>query len=109
MNPRVKAVKPNPDYTLTLLFTDEQVRLFDVKPYLDRGIFTELKDMSLFNSVKPFLGSVQWQNGQDFCPDTLYLDSVPCPDLAEQWQEQDPVVDKAKWRFSNQAVPANIG
>jgi hypothetical protein len=29
----------------------------------------------LFNSVKPFLGSIQWQNGQDFCPDTFYLDS----------------------------------
>lgn len=109
VNPRVKAVKPNPDYTLTLLFANGEVRLFDVKPYLDIGIFIELKDKSLFNSVKPFLGSVQWQNGQDFCPDTLYLDSVPCPDLAEQWQEKDLVVDKARWRFSNQAVPANIG
>ncbi|MBI1929531.1 DUF2442 domain-containing protein [Candidatus Poribacteria bacterium] len=77
MNPRVKAVKPNPDYTLTLLFTNGEVKSFDVKPYLDIGIFTELKDMRLFNSVKPFLGSVQWQNGQDFCPDTLYLESVP--------------------------------
>jgi hypothetical protein len=109
MNPRVKAVKPNPDYTLTLLFANEQVRLFDVKPYLDIGIFTELKDISLFNSVKPFLGSVQWQNGQDFCPDTLYLDSVPRPDLAEQWQEKEQAVDKARWRFSNQAVPTSIG
>ena len=33
-------------------------------------------DVSLFNSVKPFLGSIQWKNGQDFCPDTLYEDSV---------------------------------
>jgi len=43
---------------------------------LDKGIFRELRDQTLFNSVKPFLGSVQWQNGQDFCPDTLYLDGV---------------------------------
>jgi len=78
MNPRVTAVKPNLDYTLTLLFTSGEVRSFDVKPYLDLGIFTELKDITLFNSVRPFLGSVQWRNGQDFCPDTLYLDSVPC-------------------------------
>ena len=98
LNPRVKAVKPNPDYTLTLLFDNDEVRVFDVKPYLDIGIFTELKDMSLFNSVKPFLGSVQWKNGQDFCPDTLYMDSVLCPDLA---------VEKARWRFSKQAVSAN--
>ncbi len=107
VNPRVKAVKPNPDYTLTLLFANGEVRLFDVKPYLDIGIFIELKDKSLFNSVKPFLGSIQWQNGQDFCPDTLYLDSVPCPNAVKQWQ--DKTMDKSGWRFSTQTVPANIG
>lgn len=82
MNPRVKDVKPNSDYTLTLTFTNGEVRVFDVKPYLDKGIFKELKDKSLFNSVKPFLGSVQWNNGQDFCPDTLYLESTPQPHSA---------------------------
>jgi hypothetical protein len=84
MNPRVKAVKPNPDYTITLVFTNDEVRRFDVKPYLHIGIFQELKDMSVFNSVRPFLGSVQWMNGQDFCPDTLYMDSVSEAGLAEQ-------------------------
>ncbi len=61
MHPRVKAVKPNVDYTLTLTFTNDEVKVFDVKPYLDKGIFKELRDLSLFNSVKPFLGSIQWQ------------------------------------------------
>ena len=75
MNPRIKSVKPNPDYSLTLIFTNDEVRIFDIKPYLHIGIFKELKDMSLFNSVKPFLGSIQWKNGQDLCPDTLYLES----------------------------------
>ena len=76
MNPRVKAVKPNPDYTLTLTFTNDEIKIFDVKPYLEKGIFRELKNLSIFNSVKPSLGSIQWQNGQDLCPDTLYLDSI---------------------------------
>lgn len=76
MNPRIKAVKPNLDYKLTLTFTTGEVRTFDVKPYLNIGIFKELNDLSIFNSVKPFLGSIQWKNGQDFCPDTLYLESV---------------------------------
>ncbi|MFH1561906.1 MAG: DUF2442 domain-containing protein [Nitrospirota bacterium] len=75
MNPRVKFVKPNPDYTLALTFTNDEVKILDVKPYLDKGIFKELKNISLFNSVKPFLGSIQWKNGQDLCPDTLYLES----------------------------------
>lgn len=76
MNPRVKNVTPNRDYTVTLTFTNDEVKVFDMKPYLDIGVFRELKDLSLFNSVKPFLGSIQWKNGQDLCPDTLYLEST---------------------------------
>jgi len=76
MNPRVKDVEPNPDYTLTIAFMNGEMKSFDVKPYLNIGIFRELQDKGLFNSVKPFLGSIQWKNGQDFCPDTLYLESI---------------------------------
>jgi hypothetical protein len=75
MNPRVKKVKPNPDFTIVMAFTNGEVKIFDMKPYLEIGIFRELKDLSLFNSVKPFLGSIQWKNGQDLCLDTLYLES----------------------------------
>jgi hypothetical protein len=76
MNPRVKKVSPNPDYTIDLTFDNGERKVFDVKPYLHRGIFRELKDLKVFNSVKPMLGSIQWQGGQDFCPDTLYLESI---------------------------------
>ena len=73
MNPRVKEVYLNHDYTIKIVFDNGEEKLFDVAPYLDKGIFRELKNKSLFNTVKPFLGSVQWKNGQDFCPDTLYI------------------------------------
>jgi len=75
MNPRVKNVVPNKDFTLSLTFINGEKKIFDVKPYLEIGIFRELKKPEIFNSVKPFLGSIQWINGQDFCPDTLYLES----------------------------------
>lgn len=77
MNPRVTAVEPNSDHTLTLHFTNDEVRVFDIKPYLGIGIFTELRDLSAFNSVRLLLGSVQWVGGQDLCPDMLYAESVP--------------------------------
>lgn len=79
MNPRVVAVSPRPDYSLELTFTNGEVRIFNVTPYLNIGIFRELRDLRYFNSVRPVLGSIQWRNGQDLCPDTLYLDSVPVP------------------------------
>ena len=75
MNPRVTNVKPEQNFTLLITFSNGEVKEFDVKPYLGLGIFRELNDISLFNSVRPFLGSIQWSNGVDLCPDTLYLES----------------------------------
>ena len=74
MNPRVKNVTPTQDFTLLITFNNGEEKSFDIKPYLEIGIFKELKDISMFNSVKPFLGSIQWANGVDLCPDTLYLE-----------------------------------
>ena len=76
MNPRVTAVEPQSDYKLKLTFTNGEVRLFDVTPYLATGIFRGLRDVDVFNSVRPVLGSVQWKNEADLCPDTLYERSV---------------------------------
>ena len=76
MNPRVVNVKPQNDYTLYLLFTNGEEGILDMKPYLEKGIFRELQDISVFNSVRPFIGTIQWANEADLCPDTVYLDSV---------------------------------
>jgi hypothetical protein len=75
MNPRVTNVRPEQNFNLLITFSNGEVKRFDVKPYLGTGLFKELQDKSLFNSVKPFLGSIQWANGIDLCPDTLYLES----------------------------------
>lgn len=77
MNPRIVKVVPTPDYTLVLTFSNDETRIFDMTAYLEIGIFRELKDYSLFKTVKVLLGSVHWCNGQDLCPDTLYSESIP--------------------------------
>jgi hypothetical protein len=77
MNPRVADVKPELDFKLKITFTNGDKRMFDVKPYLNTGRFTELKNSELFSSVVCILGSIQWQNGLDLCPDTLYEESEP--------------------------------
>ena len=75
MNPRVKEVEPTNDFNLLLTFESNEKKIFDVKPYLQIGVFMELNDVNLFKTVRVNFGSVSWKNGQDFCPDTLYLDS----------------------------------
>jgi hypothetical protein len=76
MNPRVKYVEPAQDYTIHLWFENGEQGIYDVKPLLDLGVFRSLRDPEVFNSVHPFLGTVQWNNEVDICPDTIYLDSV---------------------------------
>jgi len=78
MNPRIKDVQAEQDFKLLITFNNGEKKSFDVKPYLGIGDFKELQDVSMFNSVKPFLGSIQWANGLDLCPDTLYLEGEDC-------------------------------
>ena len=75
MNPRVTNVLPEKNFTLHLWFTNGEEGILDMKPYLDKGIFNELKNEKMFNTVKPFIGTIQWANEADLCPDTVYLDS----------------------------------
>jgi hypothetical protein len=72
MNPRVVKVLPEENFRLSIEFDTGEHREFDVTPYLDRGIFSELKDPEYFRKVAVGMGTIQWPNGQDFCPDTLY-------------------------------------
>jgi hypothetical protein len=73
---KVVVVKANDDFSLDLRFDDGSLRRFDVKPYLEYGVFQELKDKGYFKRVKVAFGTVQWPNEQDISPETLYLEST---------------------------------
>ena len=57
MNPRVLNVKAEKDYLIRVWFENGEIRIFDLKPYLETGTFSELKDLGIFSTVKPTLGS----------------------------------------------------
>jgi uncharacterized protein DUF2442 len=73
----IKEVKPIKDYSLILTFENGEIRQFDMKPYLEKGIFKELHDLSVFNSVKISFDTIEWNNQADFDPEVLYKDSLP--------------------------------
>jgi hypothetical protein len=60
-----------------MIFRNKETRLFDTSPFLDKGIFNELKDINYFKQVKVAFGAVEWPHEQDFSKDTLYLLSIP--------------------------------
>jgi hypothetical protein len=76
MNPRVKDVVVLDNYRLRLTFTNGEQRIFDVKPYLKYPAFKRLGNQGYFSLARTEHGTVSWPNDIDFCPDTLFLDSV---------------------------------
>lgn len=68
---KVKKVTANNDYTLYVELSDGRSGIFDVKPYLEKGIFTQLKDKDYFHQVKPFFCGIVWPNEQDLSADTI--------------------------------------
>ncbi|MEA3451946.1 MAG: DUF2442 domain-containing protein [Bacteroidota bacterium] len=72
----VKDVKPEKDYFLLLTFESGEKKRFDMKPYLDIGIFKELKDLEIFNSVYKSFDTVEWCNEADIDPEILYKEGV---------------------------------
>lgn len=72
----IKSVEPQNDYKLLLTFENSEKRIFDVSKYLHIGKFTELKDMSIFNSVRVSFDSIEWSNHLDLDPEILYEKSI---------------------------------
>lgn len=71
----IKDVKAMDNYKLILTFENNEKRLFDMIPYLELGIFKTLKDENLFKTVKVSFDTIEWSNGVDIDPETLYEDS----------------------------------
>jgi len=66
-----------PDYRLSVTFTNGERRVFDARPLLGVKAFKPLNTPSFFNLVHVDFGTIAWPNGIDYCPDTLYAQSVP--------------------------------
>ena len=73
----VLLVKPLPDYRLHVELADGRKGIFDVTPYLDRGVLQELRDIRYFNLVGIRHGAITWPHEQDIDPETLVADLQP--------------------------------
>jgi hypothetical protein len=47
-----------------------------MKPYLDLGLFQELRDLSLFKTVRTSFDTIEWENEADLDPELLYHKSI---------------------------------
>jgi len=70
----IKEIEAIEDYQLLVEFENQEKKIFDIKPYLNDEVFSELKDIEYFNQVKNGKYFIYWPNEQDLSGDTLYLD-----------------------------------
>jgi len=73
----VKTVKPLSGYRIYVEVEDGRKGIFDMKPYLDFGVFSELRNEHYFKQVGIQFGAVTWPNEQDIAPETLLADLQP--------------------------------
>jgi hypothetical protein len=86
---KIKKITPNDDYTLTIVFDNEEVRLYNMSNSLF-GVFEVLKDIDKFKEVfidelgniawdidRKVDSTIVWNNRIDICRDSAYMDSMP--------------------------------
>lgn len=61
----IREVEPTEDYNLILTFDNGEKRRFDMNPFLSKGDFKELRDISKFNTVRIDADTLVWENDAD--------------------------------------------
>ena len=67
------------DYLVAFTFADGSKREIDLEPFLEGGIFEELRPREVFAKFKVKFGTIVWPNGADIAPETLYYNLGPVP------------------------------
>lgn len=68
---KVTSVAPAENYRLRIVLSDNRKGVFDVTPYLDKGVFRELRELAYFRRVRAAFGGVVWPHEQDFSAETI--------------------------------------
>jgi hypothetical protein len=65
----VVSVRPNEDFSLTVVFEDGVQGVLDMSPYLDFGVFKKIKAFEQFKRVRIAFDTVEWECGADLDPE----------------------------------------
>ncbi len=72
MHPAVVNVVPRDNYQIYVEFDNDECGILNMEPYLDFGIFSKIKDQSLFSKVRVSFDTIEWGNGIDLDPQFVY-------------------------------------
>jgi hypothetical protein len=67
----VKNIHYCEDYKFKAVLSNGAEGIFDISPYLEKGIFVQLKNKEYCKQVKINFAGICWPHGQDFSADTI--------------------------------------
>jgi hypothetical protein len=73
----VVKVTPTEGFSLVVAFNDGQIKILDMKPFLDFGVFRQIKQPDNFNRVHVAFDTIEWDCGVDLDPEFVMEKSVP--------------------------------
>jgi len=85
----VVQVYPTNDFKVYVYFDDGAIRLYDISPYLNKGVFTKISELSSFKERCTVMnGTLAWDlSGQfdpskciDIDPETIYAQGLSTSD-----------------------------
>jgi Protein of unknown function (DUF2442) len=73
--PRPKQVTPKDNYELEISFSNGEVKLMDMTPYLVYPAFAALRAKPLFMQARVAHNTIIWNDEIDIAPESAYLES----------------------------------
>ena len=77
ITPDVLEVKALNNYYIYLKFETGEEKVYDMSKLMNKlASYKKLKIREYFEKVKPSGETVEWEEGEDVCPENLYNDSI---------------------------------
>lgn len=79
----IRYIKVLDSYNILVCFENNEEKICDLSPFLEKGDFRELKEQAMFNTIRSIKWGVEWANGLDLSVDTLEAIGRPVDQSAE--------------------------
>ena len=83
--PDIIGVKALDNYLIYLMYETKEEKIYDMKKLINETTFYKnLLNKQYFKSVKIRGDSLEWKDGEDVAPESLYYDSI----YLKEWKEE---------------------
>ncbi len=69
-------VTPLKDFSLRIVFDTGEIKILDMKPYLNFGVFKKISTYENFTNVRVAFDTIEWGGGVDLDPEFVYQKST---------------------------------